>query len=73
VAALAYASDERNLPLLMHCTSGKDRTGFAIYEPLLALATPRESILEDHALTNSYMRDISQFFSASTSPSCCSS
>jgi protein-tyrosine phosphatase len=67
-AALAYALDERNLPLLMHCTSGKDRTGFAISALLLALGTPRESIIEDYALTNSYMRDISQFFSASTPP-----
>jgi protein-tyrosine phosphatase len=66
--ALAYALDERNLPLLLHCTSGKDRTGFAISALLLALGTPRESILEDYALTNSYMRDISQFFSPSTPP-----
>jgi protein-tyrosine phosphatase len=66
--ALALALDERNLPLLLHCTSGKDRTGFAISALLLALGTPQESVLEDYALTNSYMRDISQFFSASTPP-----
>jgi protein-tyrosine phosphatase len=66
--ALAYALDERHLPLLMHCTSGKDRTGFAISALLLALGTPQENILEDYALTNSYMRDISNFFSASTPP-----
>jgi protein-tyrosine phosphatase len=65
---LAYALDERNLPLLLHCTSGKDRTGFAISALLLALGTPRDSILEDYALTNSYMRDVSQFFSPSTPP-----
>ena len=66
--ALTYALDERNLPLLLHCTSGKDRTGFAISALLLALGTPQEHILEDYALTNSYMRDISNFFSASTPP-----
>jgi protein-tyrosine phosphatase len=66
--ALTYASDEVNLPLLLHCTSGKDRTGFAISALLLALGTPQENILEDYALTNSYMRDISNFFSASTPP-----
>jgi protein-tyrosine phosphatase len=66
--ALALALDERNLPLLLHCTSGKDRTGFAICALLLALGTPQENILEDYALTNSYMRDISNFFSASTPP-----
>jgi protein tyrosine/serine phosphatase len=57
----------------MHCTSGKDHTGLSIYALLLALATPREGILEDHALTNSYMRDMSQFFGASTPPDICSS
>ena len=66
--ALAHALDERNIPLLLHCTSGKDRTGFAISALLLALGTPQEDILEDYALTNSYMRDISNFFSASTPP-----
>jgi protein-tyrosine phosphatase len=66
--AIAYTLDERNLPLVMHCTSGKDRTGFAISALLLALGTPQENILEDYALTNSYMRDISNFFSTSTPP-----
>jgi protein-tyrosine phosphatase len=66
--ALAYALNERHLPLLLHCTSGKDRTGFAISALLLALGTPQQAILEDYALTNSYMRDISNFFSASTPP-----
>jgi protein-tyrosine phosphatase len=63
--ALAYALEEENLPLLLHCTSGKDRTGFAITALLLALGTPQETILEDYALTNSYQRDISHLFSAS--------
>jgi protein-tyrosine phosphatase len=66
--ALAYALDEEHLPLLLHCTSGKDRTGFAISVLLLALGTPQESILEDYTLTNSYMRDISNFFSSSAPP-----
>jgi protein-tyrosine phosphatase len=66
--ALAYALDERHLPLLMHCTSGKDRTGFAVSALLLAVGTPQETILEDYALTNSYMRDISNFFGPSTPP-----
>jgi protein-tyrosine phosphatase len=61
-AALAYARDERHLPLLLHCTSGKDRTGFAIAVLLLALGTPRETIFADYALTNSYQRDISRLF-----------
>jgi protein-tyrosine phosphatase len=60
--ALAYALDAENLPLVIHCTSGKDRTGFAVCALLLALGTPQERILEDYSLTNSYMRDISHFF-----------
>jgi protein-tyrosine phosphatase len=62
--ALSYALDAEHLPLLLHCTSGKDRTGFAISVLLLALGTPRETIASDYELTNSYRRDISRFFSA---------
>ena len=66
--ALDYAGDDCYHSLLFHCTSGKDRTGFAVAALLLALGTPRESILEDYRLTNSYMRDISHLFKASTPP-----
>jgi protein-tyrosine phosphatase len=66
--ALAYALDAQHQPLVMHCTSGKDRTGFAICALLLALGTPRATILEDYALTNSHMRDISSLFKASAPP-----
>ena len=66
--ALAIAGDERRLPLVMHCTSGKDRTGFAVCVLLLALGTPQEVILDDYALTNAHMRDISVFFRPSSPP-----
>ena len=66
--ALSYALEEANLPLLIHCTSGKDRTGFAISALLLALGTPQESILEDYALTNDHMRDISTYFRPTAPP-----
>jgi protein-tyrosine phosphatase len=64
--ALHFALDERKLPLLFHCTSGKDRTGFAIAALLMAVGTPRETILADYVLTNEFRRDIGHLFSAAT-------
>jgi protein-tyrosine phosphatase len=52
-----------SLPLLMHCTSGKDRTGFAAAAVLLAVGVPREIIVRDYALTNDFRRDIRHLFS----------
>lgn len=55
-------------PLLIHCTSGKDRTGFGAALILLALGAEREVVLGDYALTNEYRRDLSFLFSADTPP-----
>jgi protein-tyrosine phosphatase len=52
-----------SLPLLMHCTSGKDRTGFAAAAVLLAVGVPREMIVRDYAMTNDFRRDIRHLFS----------
>ena len=46
------------LPALVHCTSGKDRTGFGIAVLLSALGVGRETIVADYLLTNSYQRDL---------------
>ena len=46
------------LPLLFHCTSGRDRTGFATALILLVLGVPRQTIAEDYALSNLYRRDL---------------
>jgi protein-tyrosine phosphatase len=46
-------------PLMIHCTSGKDRTGFASAVVLMALDVPRATIIEDFMLTNQHRRDIS--------------
>ncbi len=56
-----------SLPLLMHCTSGKDRTGFAAAAVLLAVGVAREIIVSDYALTNDYRRDIGHLFSNAVS------
>jgi len=42
------------LPALVHCTRGKDRTGFAAALILLALGVPRDAVFEDYLLTNRY-------------------
>jgi protein-tyrosine phosphatase len=65
--ALAFAADPGNYPLLVHCTSGKDRTGFAAAVLLLAVGVPREEVLEDYGLTNHYRRDVSHLFGPQTS------
>ena len=43
-------------PLVIHCTAGKDRTGFACALVLHALGVPAKVISEDYLLTNSYYR-----------------
>jgi protein-tyrosine phosphatase len=43
-------------PLVIHCTAGKDRTGFACALVLHALGVPDEFIAEDYLLTNRFYR-----------------
>ncbi len=65
---LLFAAEPDNYPLLLHCTSGKDRTGFAAAVLLLAVGAPREVVLDDYDLTNRYRRDVSHLFGPQTSP-----
>ena len=46
--------DAANLPALVHCTAGKDRTGLAAALILRALGVPIETVYEDFLLTNHY-------------------
>lgn len=55
-------------PVLIHCTSGKDRTGFGAAMILSALGVARQTVVQDYALTNQYRRDVGFLFSASTPP-----
>jgi protein-tyrosine phosphatase len=49
---------EDRAPLVIHCTAGKDRTGFASALILHALGVPDDVIAEDYLLTNQhYKRD----------------
>jgi len=43
-----------NLPTIVHCTAGKDRTGFASAMVLLALGVPEDTVFEDYMATNEY-------------------
>ena len=44
-----------HVPLLFHCSAGKDRTGFGAALIFMALGVPMEKIFEDYVLTNDYM------------------
>jgi protein-tyrosine phosphatase len=47
---------EDRAPLVIHCTAGKDRTGFACALILHALGVPEDVISEDYLLTNRFYR-----------------
>jgi protein-tyrosine phosphatase len=47
---------EDRAPLVIHCTAGKDRTGFACALILHALGVPGELVVEDYLLTNRFYR-----------------
>jgi protein-tyrosine phosphatase len=56
-ALFAHLLEDR-APLVVHCTAGKDRTGFACALILHALGVPDGLIAEDYLLTNRfYQRD----------------
>jgi protein-tyrosine phosphatase len=53
-AMLGRLADPHQLPTVVHCTQGKDRTGFAAAIVLLTLGVPRATVLEDYLLTNDF-------------------
>lgn len=46
---------ERQWPMLVHCTAGKDRTGTACALLLTALGVPRQIVIRDYALTSTLL------------------
>ncbi len=55
-AALRLLCSPGRLPLLYHCTGGKDRSGWMTAIVLTALGVPRELVLRDYLLSNDFHR-----------------
>jgi len=52
IALRMMADARQGLPLLYHCTSGKDRTGWMTAIVLTALSVPHATVLADYLLAN---------------------
>lgn len=66
--------DENELPALFHCTTGKDRTGWAAAALLTIIGVPEEVVMEDYLRSNEYILPmyetyIQQFIDAGGYPS----
>jgi protein-tyrosine phosphatase len=47
--------DAEQVPALFHCTTGKDRTGWAAAALLTLLGVPQEQVVEDYLRSNDYI------------------
>jgi protein-tyrosine phosphatase len=47
--------DKNQLPALFHCTTGKDRTGWAAAALLTLLGVPKDKVMEDYLRSNDYI------------------
>jgi protein-tyrosine phosphatase len=52
--------DEEQLPALFHCTTGKDRTGWAAAALLSLLGVPRDVVMQDYLRSNEYILPLYQ-------------
>ncbi|MBU1642266.1 tyrosine-protein phosphatase [bacterium] len=48
-------TDQKNLPAVFHCTTGKDRTGWAAAALLTLLGVPQETVMADYMRSNDYV------------------
>lgn len=55
-AALRLLCTPGELPVLYHCSGGRDRTGWMTAIVLTVLGVPREAVLDDYLLSNDYHR-----------------
>jgi protein-tyrosine phosphatase len=55
------------VPVVFHCTSGKDRTGMVAAIILLALGAPVEAVIEDYILTHDRIEKV-DFFNDAADP-----
>jgi protein-tyrosine phosphatase len=51
---LRRVADEKNLPMLIHCSAGKDRTGVVVALLLRLLGVSEKIVIEDYSLSNLY-------------------
>lgn len=61
-ARLFHRLADGDMPILIHCASGKDRTGVFTALLLHLLGVPREAILADYALTGEWTEQITRMF-----------
>jgi len=54
---LKLAANSANLPILLHCVGGKDRTGFACSLIQLILGVPVETVMHDYLKTNDHSHE----------------
>jgi protein-tyrosine phosphatase len=47
--------DRNQLPAVFHCTTGKDRTGWAAAAFLTLMGVPRDKVMEDYLQSNEYI------------------
>jgi protein-tyrosine phosphatase len=50
-------ADPDNLPTVMHCSAGKDRTGGARAAVLTTLGVPEATVMEDDRASNGYLKE----------------
>jgi len=58
VEALEIIAEPDNLPLVFHCSAGKDRTGVLTAIVLGILGVTDEDIIEDYTMTAPYMKEL---------------
>ena len=56
-ALLRGLAREHRLPALMHCSAGKDRTGWAASLVLLVLGASEDDVIEHYLLSNAHRRE----------------
>eukprot|EP01087_Luapelamoeba_hula_P020851 TRINITY_DN7182_c0_g1_i1.p1 TRINITY_DN7182_c0_g1~~TRINITY_DN7182_c0_g1_i1.p1 ORF type:complete len:1274 (-),score=250.19 TRINITY_DN7182_c0_g1_i1:29-3439(-) len=61
VEALRIVSDPKNHPVLIHCASGKDRTGLISALILACCNVPDEDIIDNYALSEKYLAHVMSF------------
>jgi hypothetical protein len=54
---LAFLAEAGNLPAVVHCTAGRDRTGLVIALALAVAGVPAGTIARDYALSGRYLGD----------------